>query len=35
MDFNAIAREIKAGKGTATLKTVSGGLLRAMMNGES
>ena len=26
---------IKAGKGTATLTTVSGGLLWAMMNGES
>ncbi|MBM2839775.1 MAG: beta-Ig-H3/fasciclin [Bacteroidetes bacterium] len=34
MDFNSIAKEIKAGKGTATLKTVSGGNLWAMMNGE-
>lgn len=33
MDFNAIAAEIKKGKGTATLKTVSGGKLMAMMNG--
>ena len=33
MDFNAIAAAIKAGKGTATLKTVSGGMLTAMMNG--
>ncbi len=34
MDFNTIAKEIKAGNGTATLKTVSGGSLWAMMNGE-
>jgi len=34
MDFSTIAKEIKAGKGTATLKTVSGGSLWAMMNGE-
>ncbi len=33
MDFNAIAAEIKKGKGMATLKTVSGGKLMAMMNG--
>jgi len=30
-----LRRRIKAGKGTATLKTVSGGTLWAMMNGES
>ena len=30
-----LRRLIKAGKGTATLKTVSGGMLWAMMNGES
>lgn len=34
MDFNSIAKEIKARKGTATLKTVSGGNLWAKMNGE-
>ena len=34
MDFNTIAKEIKAGNGTATLMTVSGGSLWAMMNGE-
>jgi uncharacterized surface protein with fasciclin (FAS1) repeats len=34
MDFKAIASAIKAGKGTAKLKTVSGGTLTAMMNGE-
>ena len=33
-DFNAIAKAIKDGKGKATLKTVSGGTLTAMMNGE-
>ncbi|MDX1943056.1 MAG: fasciclin domain-containing protein [Saprospiraceae bacterium] len=32
-DYNAIAAEIKKGKGKATLKTVSGGTLTAMMNG--
>ncbi|MFN4084995.1 MAG: fasciclin domain-containing protein [Spirosomataceae bacterium] len=32
-DFDAIAALIKAGKGKATLKTVSGGALEAMMNG--
>lgn len=32
-DFNAIAAAIKKGKGKATLKTVSGGTLTAMMNG--
>ncbi len=34
MDYNAIAEEIKAGNGTARLKTVSGGVLWAMWNGE-
>jgi uncharacterized surface protein with fasciclin (FAS1) repeats len=34
MDYNTIAAAIKAGKGTATLKTVSGGTLTAMMNGS-
>lgn len=34
MDFNAISKAIKAGKGQATLKTVSGGVLIAKMNGE-
>lgn len=33
LDFNAIAAKIKAGKGKATLKTVSGGILTAHMNG--
>jgi uncharacterized surface protein with fasciclin (FAS1) repeats len=33
-DYDAIAKLIKAGKGTATLKTVSGGTLTAMMNGS-
>ncbi|MFN7118110.1 MAG: fasciclin domain-containing protein [Saprospiraceae bacterium] len=33
LDFNAIAAEIKKGNGKATLKTVSGGTLTAMMNG--
>ncbi|MBC8111066.1 MAG: fasciclin domain-containing protein [Verrucomicrobia bacterium] len=33
MDFMAITAAIKAGKGKATLKTVSGGTLTAMMNG--
>ncbi|MBK7870429.1 MAG: fasciclin domain-containing protein [Saprospiraceae bacterium] len=32
-DYNAIAAQIKKGKGKATLKTVSGGTLTAMMNG--
>ncbi len=32
-DFNAIAELIKKGNGKATLKTVSGGTLTAMMNG--
>lgn len=34
MDSKAIAKAIKAGGGTATLKTVSGGTLKAMMHGE-
>jgi uncharacterized surface protein with fasciclin (FAS1) repeats len=33
MDFEAIAAKIKAGKGSATLTTVSGGTLVAKMNG--
>jgi hypothetical protein len=33
-DYDAIAKAIKAGKGKATLKTVSGGTLTAMMNGS-
>lgn len=33
MDFETIAAAIKKGKGMATLKTVSGGTLTAMMNG--
>lgn len=33
MDFKAIAAAITKGKGKATLKTVSGGTLTAMMNG--
>lgn len=32
-DFNGIAAAIKKGKGSASLKTVSGGTLIAMMNG--
>lgn len=35
MDSKAIAKAIKKGKGTATLKTVSGGTLKAMMEGNS
>ncbi len=34
MDFNTIAEAIKKGNGTATMKTVSGGTLLAMMNGN-
>lgn len=34
LDFEAIAKAIKAGNGTATLNTVSGGKLYAMMNGS-
>jgi uncharacterized surface protein with fasciclin (FAS1) repeats len=33
-DFDAIAKLIKAGKGKATLKTLSGGMLTASMNGN-
>lgn len=33
-DFDAIAKEIKKGSGTASFKTVSGGTLTAMMNGS-
>src|SRR5262245_48457227 len=33
LDFNAIAKMIKAGNGTAVLTTVSGGKLTATMNG--
>lgn len=33
-DFDAIAAQIKQGKGKAVLKTVSGGTLMAMMNGS-
>jgi uncharacterized surface protein with fasciclin (FAS1) repeats len=33
MDYAALTKAIKAGKGKATLKTVSGGSLTAMMNG--
>lgn len=35
MDSKAIAKAIKKGNGTATLKTVSGGTLKAMMQGNS
>lgn len=35
MDSKAIAKAIKKGKGTATLMTVSGGTLKAMMEGSS
>ena len=34
MDYDAISKAIKAGNGTATLTTVSGGKLTAMMNGK-
>jgi uncharacterized surface protein with fasciclin (FAS1) repeats len=34
MDSKSIAKAIKKGKGTATLKTVSGGRLMAMMSGN-
>lgn len=33
LDFDAIAKQIKAGNGKAVLKTVAGGELTAMMNG--
>ena len=35
MDSKSIAKAIKKGKGTATFKTVSGGTLKAMMQGNS
>ena len=35
MDSNDIAKAIRKGKGTATLKTVSGGTLWARMNGNA
>ncbi len=34
MDFESLARQIKAGHGMATLTTVAGGTLTAMMNGK-
>ncbi len=34
VDAATLARKIKEGKGTATLKTVSGGTLTAMMSGQ-
>ena len=34
MDAAALQRAIKAGNGTATLRTASGGMLWAMMNGD-
>jgi len=34
LDANELMKRIKAGKGTAILKTVSGGTLWAMMNGD-
>jgi uncharacterized surface protein with fasciclin (FAS1) repeats len=34
MDFDAISTAIKSGKGSAKMKTVSGGTLTAKMNGE-
>lgn len=34
LDFDALSKAIKAGNGTATLNTVSGGKLYAMMNGS-
>ncbi|MCS6916744.1 MAG: fasciclin domain-containing protein [Chitinophagales bacterium] len=33
-DFDALTAEIKKGKGTATLKTAQGGMLRFTMNGK-
>lgn len=33
-DFNALAAEIKKGKGAAKMQTVQGGFLTFMMNGE-
>ena len=34
MDFESLAKQIKAGHGMATLTTVAGGTLTAMMNGK-
>lgn len=34
MDAAALQKAIKAGNGTATLRTASGGVLWAMMNGD-
>lgn len=34
LDFNALTKLIKAGKGTADITTVNGGKLMAMMNGD-
>ncbi len=35
LDSKALARKIKAGHGTASLKTVEGGTLKAMMSGDN
>jgi len=35
LDYAALAKAIKAGKGKASLKTVQGGTLTAMMNGRN
>lgn len=35
LNFKALERQIKAGGGKATLKTVQGGTLTAMMNGDN
>ncbi len=34
LDYKALRKEIKAGGGKSTLKTVQGGTLIAMMNGD-
>ena len=34
VDFDSLVKQIKAGNGSATLTTVSGGTLTAMMNGK-
>jgi len=34
LDYNSLMKKIKAGGGSAELKTVSGGTLTAMMNGQ-
>ncbi len=34
LEYDALAKAIKAGKGKATLKTVGGGTLMVMMNGS-